>query len=570
MEHRTIHGIHFLRLKGNSVERARAHARLLRSEIRGGVISALAKKNECLIRRSPPWKKFPLLQNALVQLYKKVLLNILDSHTTQEAKAMMVAAAEETGLTYETIREAFFQSDVMMILAKAALIHHVLPEWTPGRLPGCTSGVVSRDWTEAGKLLVARNLDYPIVGPWEKNAAVIFNEPTEGGEIPYVCLNTAGIQTGGLTSINREGITLATHAHFGRKVSLRGQSVVVIGDEIIRKSKTIGQAVDQAKKYQTCGNWAFVIASAKENDAVIIQMTPHQVTVQGMEDGFLAHSNFFPDKSLQAEEGLLSGGYYEDLQGRLCRMKELLKANRGHLLPRHMTASLGDHVDCYTGQERVTGNTISVVTTVTSAVFEPESLQFWMGTRQESPTGLGDFLTVKIDQFWNQTIEQNEAGLLSSVSQGSEKNPQLLQAVKYFRQAYQSYHMTEGTPAQCEEALGYLHKAATAYPTDGHLWLQAGMLSFSLGHFDRAKINLAQSHACVLSDHVKAVCDLYRARCFDLSGERSKALELYRLHAAAHEPRLQKAFKSGLKRPFHKKDADRVVLDLQFPDTFEY
>ena len=568
--HRIIQGVHFIRVRGNTVERARAHGALLRNEIRQGALPVLEKKNEWLIRRGPGLLQIPLLQELVVKFYKKVIIPVLDRASTDEIRAGMRAVSAETGLPYEMIREACYQPDALMLLVRLSMFKHVLPEWIPGGFPGCTSAVAFNDWTKSGKMLVCRNFDYFIVDSWEKNAAVVFNEPTDSSEIPYAFITTAGVHTGGLTAMNQEGLTLATHAHFGKKIALSGAGVIVIGDEIIRKAKTIGQAIDIAKKMRSCANWAFVMSSAQEKDAAVIQITPDGVHAHHAEDGFLAHSNFFHSPELREKEALLSGAYCEDLQARICQMRKILEPNRGALEPHHMSAALGDHRDYFTGEERVFGNTLGVVTTVKSVVFEPEELRFWVGSRKESPLGLGQYLEVNLKSFWDKSqIEYEES--MSVLPGYQPKRPNLIEGVRHYRNAYRAFHMESHDDDYQLKSLEHLRKALVAYPEDAHVWIQAGIVAFKLNEFNEARRYFETTRQMVLSEHVILVRDLYLARCLDLAGEREKAKVLYAAHVnIAKEPKLLKAFKKGLKRPYRAQETDRILIDLQFPDTFEY
>jgi tetratricopeptide (TPR) repeat protein len=570
MERRTLQGINFIRVRGNAVERARAHAALLKPEILNGALPALAKKNEWLIRRGPGFLiRHSWIQALVVGIYRKLLIPYLDLRVSQEERDAIRASAEEVGLSYETCREILFQPDGMMLLIRTILMRHVLPEWIPGGLPGCTSAVALKSWTKDGRILAGRNFDYLVVGPWEKNASVIFNETTTPGEIPFVSLTTAGVHTGGITAMNREGLTLFTHAHFGRKISLFGRPIVSIGDEVIRTCKTLDQAIDFVRKTKPCTNWAFVLTSARENRAAVIELTPSGIHVREAEDGFIAHSNYFHAKDLQRYEALLCGSYCEDLKGRFRRIREILEPNRNQLQPQHLSEALGDQVDYFSGQERVFGNTVGVVTTVQSVVFDPEKQRFWMANRQESPVGLGDYIEVDVDRFWKQPLNQYEQDM--TVLTGYRPlDPQLLEGIRHYREAYRCYHMNNDQEDFQTQALSCLRKAVAAFPSDGHLWIQAGIVAFKVREFKEAQAYFEGSRSRVLSPHVACVRDLYLARCLDLAGLRDRALELYRKHEKIGEPKLRKAFKRGLRRPYFALETHQMLVDLQFPDTFQY
>jgi predicted choloylglycine hydrolase len=535
-----------------------------------GALPALAKKNEWMIRRGPgaliqkPW-----IQDFIVWFYRKGLMRFLDSRLDPIEKESVLAAAKELQLPYEVCREILFQPDAMMLLARILLMRYVLSDWVPGGLPGCTSGVALKEWTKSGRMLAGRNFDYLVVGPWEKYPTVVFSEPSEQGEIPHVFLTSAGVHSAGVTAINREGVTLFTHAHFSRKVSLRGRPIAMVGDEVIRKAKTIGQAVDIVKKNLPCANWAFIISSARENQAAVIEMSPHGINVRHAENGSIAHSNFFHSKELQQYEALLCGSYCEDLKGRICRMNEMLQEFRGKLEPHHFSSVLGDHLDHFSGQERVIGNTVGVVTTIKSAVFEPEMQRFWMANRHESPVGLGDYVEVNMDRFWNMDPSEYEA-TMTTLPGYQPRDPQLFEGIKHYRSAYQSFHMKSDEPDYQEKALAHLKNAVRAFPKDGHLWVQAGLMAFKLHQMEESKSLFEGSRAYSVSQHVGRVRDLYLARCYDLLGQREQALSLYRAHTDIQDPKLKKAFQKGIRKPYRKKEICQVLMDLQFADTFQY
>ncbi|MEO5970501.1 MAG: C45 family peptidase [Bdellovibrionia bacterium] len=570
MEHRKIQGIHFIRVKGDLAERMRAHVILLRNEVRFGALQALAKKNEWLIRKGPGLLQSPVIQDLVLSLYKKGLMPYLGSRLDRNVVEAMKIASSEAGLSFEDTRESLFQADAMMILARTSVMRYLLPEWiAQNGLPGCTSAVVLNDWTQNGKMLACRNLDYPIVGPWERNPTVIFNEPSEKGEIPHITLTTAGVHFAGVTAMNQEGLTFFAHAHFGRRVSLTGNPVVMIGDKVIRQAKTLDQAIDIVRKNLPYTNWAFVVSSAKDKQAVVIEATPRTIRVRSAEDGYLAHTNYFHNPELQKEEALLSGGYREDLEGRFCRMEQLLRPLRGQMLPAHMSSALGDHVDYYSGTERVFSNTLSVITTVKSAVFEPENLKFWMASRLESPVALGNFIEVDTNRFWKTTQEEYESSM-ETLPGYQPKNPRLIPAIQQYREAYLSFHMSRGEPGYEEKSLAALQQAVAILPEDEHLAIQAGLLAFKIKKFDVAYKSLNSTVAGNLTPHAAAVRDLFLARCLDLLGKREEALVIYRKNSSNHEPKLARAFKKAIRRPYKQSEIKSIVVDLHFPDAFEY
>jgi hypothetical protein len=566
---RRVRGVNFVRVRGTVAERARAHARILREEARTGAIVGLADKNEYVIRHSPGLTQWRPIADLANFAYRRLLLPWLVSRLPEDTRQVMRAVAEETGLPLDVVQGATFQADGLMLLSRLAMFRHLLPEYPPGAMLGCSSAVASSNWTRDGRLLACRNQDYPVCGPWEANTSVIFQEPSESDQIPHVCVTTAGVHTAGLTSMNSEGMTLFTHAHFGKRVSVNGLPVVHIGDAIIRKAKTLGQAVDIARKTPSLANWGFVVSSAKENDAVVIEVSPDKVRVQGSNDGFISHTNFFDTEEMQRTESLLCGAYVEDLKGRLCRLRELLERHRGRLAPEHMAPALGDHFDPYSGVERVYGNTVSVITTIKSTIFEPGMQRFWLSCRGESPMGLGEFLEVDVDRFWSQSMGEEGEGT-RSIAGYEPRDARLAEGIRCYREAYRCFHVENHVPDYLERALEWCLRSIAAYPDDAHVWIQAGILAFRLKRFPEARRLLEEAGGRKLSPHVEGARALFLARCLDVAGEREAARELYARWPQTKEPKLRKALERGLRRPFRASEAARVHIDMQFPDVMEY
>lgn len=567
VDRRDIHGIHFIKTHGDGPERARQHARLLREEIRRGALATLEKKNETLIRQGPGIVQLKPVQDLVVWFYRKVLIPWLDRQTKPEMHAVIQGLHEETGIPRETFRQALFQADGLMVLSRISIMKYLMSHLPAGGLVGCTSAVAFDDWTESGRMLVSRNMDYPIIGPWEKGTTVNYHEPTEKGMIPHVGVTTAGVFTAGLTAMNREGLTLAAHAHFARKLSLSGFPVLTIGNEVIRRAKTIGEAVDIVRRMNRTANWAFVIGSAKERDAVVIEMGPKEFAVRHAEDGLLTHSNYFHNPDLHRNEALISGACADDLRGRVCRVKQILEPLKGKVTAETLTGMLGDHIDYQTGDERVFGNTISVVTTVKSVVWEPETQRMLIGARGRSPMGLDHFVEVDLDHLWENGASEKDVRLVPGYR---PRNPGLVEGVDAYRDAYVAYHMNGLEPDHLEKTLAALRRALAAYPDDGNLWVQTGIVAFRMKRFEEARKYFDEARNRTLVDHVRYVALLFMARSCDVLGAREEAKKIYSIYKEVEEPKLRAALRKGLRRRYRARWAEHMLLDLQYPDAHQY
>lgn len=569
MDHRHFNNIHFLRLRGNYEERAKTHARFLRTEIKEGALPFLAKKNEWLIRRAPGFFSNTWMQNLAVAFYHKYLVARMRKSLREKDLGLLKIMAEESGLAQVVVDRAMFQADGLMALSRLSIMDHYFHELPHRYRPGCSSAVVDSRWSENGDMLVLRNQDYPVVGPWEKHTTVMFHEPTDRSEIPHVAIASAGLHTSGLTAMNREGITLAAHAHFGKHISLKGLPIFVVGNEIISRAKTIGQAADLARKLKRNANWALVISSAKENTSAVLEMTPEKVRVRYPEDGFLTHTNFFQLSEMAKEEALICGGRHEDDFARICRMQSTIRQNKGKITPELFMNVLGSHQDPWTEEEKIVGNTVSVMSTVKSVVFNPNQQEFWISGRGKSPMGHGPFYKINVDSFWNLEKPQDWE-MLPSYTPPAPRMKNFYRYLELYRQAYMAFHMQADQNDYLEKAAEYLRQACEEHCPDGNVWLQCGVLHFKLGRFEEAHHFLSHSKKTKLTDYHAQVRNLLLARCLDVLSKRSEALTIYNHQQDIKVPKLLKAYKKGVKKPFTPHHAHNLMLDMQFIDPIQY
>jgi hypothetical protein len=97
-------------------------------------------------------------------------------------------------------------------------------------------------------------------------------------------------------------------------------------------------------------------------------------------------------------------------------------------------------------------------------------------------------------------------------------------------------------------------------------------VNFIQGRFQESKSHFDSAVRGRLTHHTQGVVHLFLGRCLDLEGQRERALEAYQraLSAGGVEPRLLKALKDGLKKPYRDQRLSSLHLDLQFPDAFAY
>lgn len=560
----------FLRLQGSPNARARQHIALLGDVAGIGTIPWLARINSRIIQRAEirgPEQLTRRLKNLLDHHLHKRVYARWERRLDSEAKELLRDLSEASAIGPHAARAALFQADGLMWLTRLSF--------------GCSSAVATAEWTESGRILVARNLDYPSVGTFDIHPCVLFMEPEANpkgrgrAEIPHVAVTAAGVHTSALTSMNREGLTLATHAHFGKRVSSRGQPIFVIGDRIIRHAKTLGQAVDIARSFERIGNWSFVVASARENEAAVIEMSPNQTRVVPPDDGLLTHSNFFKSPDLRAQEISLSEGWSEDFESRRCRLRQILEPNRGSIRPYHLMKALGDPIHAETGQRHVVGGVLSVVTTVASVVMDPENQTLWVSRAGRSPTGHGPYFEIHSERFWEMPADLPPP-LLDGFQQFGGDDLKFREAVRHYRDAYALWNDRTDSERAAPEAAAALERACDATPNDGHLRIQTGILLLRARAFERARSHFEAALNCRTTPHAQRVAFLYLGRACDLLGDRPRAKAAYSSGLSGMDQtlgaafRLKRALQRGRRRPYRANELRFIDIDLQFHDSARY
>jgi len=562
-------GLHVLSLRGTYSEMATQHGALLKEEIHQGTLPYLGERNSLLLKNAYKFVNKPLLQKlalkAISLAFHKPMIAQTPRHFLEEAHALARAA----DIPYKYCVESMVQPDTFVLLLRYFVARHFLRHMAGG-FPGCTSVVALGNATKSGNLIHARNMDYQVVSKWEAFPTVTFYDPTDhDAKQRFISITTAGVHTAGVTSTNESGITLSTHFHCARNVSPFGVPIQFIGSEVIRKARTLGEAIDIAGSFNRAGTWSFIVSSGKENAAATIEMAHGKLVVRHPDDGLLAHSNHFHDPDLQSGEFLLSASVAGDYSARYRRAMSILKDNHGTIDRNTAARILGDNLDIETGKLRAHGNTIAVITNIKSFISEPLEGKFWVANSHESPVSLGDYVGFNIDEdFHDFESRTPETFTWNADSKASIKDdPRKREALRVFRESYIAHHVNYDLKAAARAAA----RAAELDPNEGHFQIAAGYLNMRLGQVKEAAAYFRRALNCTLTRHMAQVTSFYLAHTLDATGMREEAVARYKdLVTDAIDPNIRREAKKFLRKPCPIDQAARMTFDMQFCDTLEY
>ncbi len=577
LNHRFIEGIRLLRLCGNDTERAITHAneiqKLSDQERKKIALNPLSQKNQTLIQRAlesstaiPAMLKKSVIRT-LLTAYEETILrhhHRLDKRLTSR----IMEFATHSGIPERELIFSLYQPDFLMVLA-AISSEKVSPHFLSG-IPGCSTAVVRTG--NDGALTLLRNLDYPAADHWEKWQTVFYHEPSEPQYQKYVSVSSLGIHLAGLSGVNESGIGFSLHAHFSKKFSLRGTPIFYLGQEILESAHTIDEAVFLCKNFRTIGSWAINLASDRENRAVTVEMSDGKTFVREMspDDPAHAHANGFQSTEFRKNELHFCGSFHEDIQSRKASMEETLTIEPEKIISlRDALRSLANHHDYETGQLRLFGNTVSVVTTIQSMAFDLKNQRIHVSNRDETPTPLGPFVSFPTN--WNELAQEPNPSHLTHLDQNLPEN--FLKALHCYHRAYCSWHVYSEAPAR---ALEHLIVATEHWNSDPHLWMQRGyfelLLARTQGHFEMALSCFEKALTGKLSTHHELVAHYFHAACLDLNGKHSQAIDQYELilNAPMVDSKLRKKALIHRKKPYQISNARTIVPDLQFVEPLEY
>jgi hypothetical protein len=543
-----IGGLWVLHLKGTSFERGLQHGTLMRYRVRE-TINFYRTLPETLAGRALAPGSIKI--KALMRL-KRALVSRFTGNRDSDALEEMRGLAVGLGLKEEELAEALVLADVFQVVsALAERRHKAGPPVIPGF--GCTSAVRETP----GSLLFARNFDFWGAGYWDANPAVVFHHPDRGKA--FCSIATAGLPTGGITSINEDGLAVAVHQHGSRDATTSGTPIMDIAHAIVRNAGTVEEAVDIASRSRSTGGWTIVIAGCSPTAAAAIEMSSASQKVRYLRDHLLVATNNFVDEELASREIQANASATISDRARFRRATELAASSR--VSESRMAGILGDHYDVLAERERSAGFSVSRITNLSSVLFSLPDKHFWV-SESGAPTSKGGF--VGFD------LEAELGGKRSSIGRLEGARPpraRTTSAQDRYLYAYKEY-IYSGDLNRVHTILG---ECASIDPSESTFHLMEGIVRAMLGNFRGALSSVERSLEVEPVEQKRPVELLWKARILDLLDRREESVPLYAdLAEADSSPGMvAKAAARGKRKAFKEKGLGGLLLDFTNGDTLE-
>lgn len=313
----------------------------------------------------------------------------LDENISEEYKQEIFGVSRVASPEFDFIGSSYQR---MMNYHAAHDIGHALQNLA---LVGCSSFATWNERSEDSLLILGRNFDFYVGDRFAENKIVYFCKPTEGNS--FMMLTWGGL-IGVVSGMNMEGLSLTLNAARSKIPSGSATPVSLLAREILQYASNIEEAVEIARKRKTFVSESFMIGSAKDNKAVVIEKTPDSFDVFEEKDDFIVCTNHYQSAGLfHQKENLIqmtqSASVYREE-----RIRELLSRipqNSPALTAGILRDQLGLK-DKFIGL----GNEKSVNQLIChhSIIFEPQKKLVWIST---SPWQLGEFVAYDLNEIFS-------------------------------------------------------------------------------------------------------------------------------------------------------------------------
>ena len=312
----------------------------------------------------------------------------LDKNVTEEYKEEIYGVSESAspkyqylGTNYQRILNYHAAHDIGHAVQNLAMV-------------GCTSfgtwGGMSADST----MIIGRNFDFYVGDKFSEDKIVAFFNPTKGHKFMTV---TWGGFVGAVSGMNDQGLSVTINA---AKTSLPTGSatpVSLVTREILQYAKNIQEAIAIARGRKMFVSESFLVASAADNKAVIIEKTPDDLDVYDPRKDLIVCTNHFQSNGLGKTKMNIEQENESASSYRYKRLTELLNANGKNTVQK--TVNILRDQKGLNGANIGMGNEKAINQLIAhhSIVFEPKKLIVWVST---SPWQLGEYVAYDLNKIF--------------------------------------------------------------------------------------------------------------------------------------------------------------------------
>jgi isopenicillin-N N-acyltransferase-like protein len=309
----------------------------------------------------------------------------LDDNVTEEYKEEIFGVSHAASKKYN-----YIGSNYQRILNYHAAhdIGHALQSMA---LVGCTSfGTWGKN---DSSMIIGRNFDFYVGDKFAEDKIVAFFNPSKG--YSYMTVTWGGF-IGAVSGMNDQGLTVTINAAKTSIPSGSAAPVSLVAREILQYARNIEQALQIAKNRRMFVSESFLIGSAEDNKAVVIEKTPEDLDVYDPNKTYIVCANHFQSKGLSQTKPNVEQINESASAYRYKRVLQLIDTNNNTV--QKTVALLRDryglnNANIGMGNEKAINQLIAHH----SIVFEPQKRLVWVSS---SPWQLGQFVAYDLNKVF--------------------------------------------------------------------------------------------------------------------------------------------------------------------------
>ncbi|MBT1699708.1 hypothetical protein KK083_22665 [Fulvivirgaceae bacterium PWU4] len=401
----------------------------------------------------------------------------LDDHVPEEYRQEIYGVSQVASHNFDDIAPPYQR---ILNYHAAHDIGHALQNMS---LVGCTAFATWGGSSEDSTLIIGRNFDFYVGDDFARNKIVAFYAPEKGHRFMMI---TFGGMTGVLSGMNEQGLTVTLNAAKSEIPTASATPVSLVAREILQYASTIQEAYDIAAKRKTFVAEAFMIGSAKDGRAAIIEKSPDAIALYESPADRIIGTNHFQSEALgntqlNRDHMSTSASPY-----RYKRVEELLNSAGKNSVK--ATAAILRNRSGLNNSNIGLGNEKAINQLIAhhGIIFQPEKRLVWIST---APWQLGKFVCYDLNKVFELNPVKNAEIYNASLTIPADSfllAKQYRDAVKFNRYRF---------PFQDRE--GLVPDSLVAWNPDSYLaYMLAG--DYYLGHeeFSKAKAMYEKGLAC--------------------------------------------------------------------------
>jgi isopenicillin-N N-acyltransferase like protein len=313
----------------------------------------------------------------------------LDKHVTEEFKEEIYGISASASDKYD-----YIGSNYQRILNYHAAhdIGHALQNLA---LVGCTSFGTWGSRSADSNMIIGRNFDFYVGDHFSENKIVAFENPADGFKFMSV---TWGGFIGVVSGMNEKGLTVTINAAKSDIPSGSATPVSLVAREILQYAENIQEALAIAKKRKMFVSESFLIGSAEDGKAVIIEKTPDSIGFYDPGTNEIICANHFQSSELAGLNSNKIQIRQSASEYRYHRLEELLDATKKNTVAQtvRILRDRGglENADIGQGNEKAINQMIAHH----SIIFEPRKKLVWVST---DPWQLGEFVCYDLGKVFS-------------------------------------------------------------------------------------------------------------------------------------------------------------------------